>query len=85
MTDRPVPEDEDDPGLKMNGGLYRLRRVSTTDFDPVDRFDAWRETAYTIADLEVPRAGEAELFGTKYAVHGTIAARRRRLAELHAA
>lgn len=72
MTDRPVPEDEDDARLKMDAGLYRLRRVSTTDFDPGDRFDAWRETAYTIADLEVPRAGEAELFGTKYAVRGAI-------------
>ncbi|MFG1361127.1 hypothetical protein [Xanthobacter pseudotagetidis] len=70
MTDRSAPDGEDDAGPRMNAGLYRLRRVSTTDFDPGDRFDAWREAAYTIADLDVPRAGEVELFGTKYAVHG---------------
>ncbi|GLK72178.1 AraC family transcriptional regulator [Ancylobacter dichloromethanicus] len=71
MTDSPVLENEDKPSLKMSG-LYRLQRVSTTDFDPSDRFDAWRETAYSIADLEVPADDEAELFGTKYAVRGAI-------------
>lgn len=72
MAERQYPADADEPNFGIDAGLYRLKRVSTTDFDPGDRFDAWRETAYSIANLETPNADEAELFGTKYAVRGAI-------------
>ncbi|SCW74251.1 helix-turn-helix transcriptional regulator [Ancylobacter rudongensis] len=51
-------------------GLYRLKCISTTDFDRTERFDAWRETAYSVVDLEAPRLDEADLFAIKRSVHG---------------
>ncbi|GLK70861.1 AraC family transcriptional regulator [Ancylobacter dichloromethanicus] len=53
-------------------GLYRLKRLSTSDFDLSERFDAWRETAYSVVDLEAPRAEEADLFAIKRSVSGEM-------------
>ena len=72
MAERQTPDDADEPGFGKDARLYRLKRVSTDDFDSGERFDAWRETAYSIADLEAPRTDEGELFGTKQVVRGVM-------------
>ena len=72
MAERQDPDDAEETGFGTDAKLYRLRRLSTADFDSGDRFNAWRETAYNIADLEPPKAEDGELVGTKRAVRGAI-------------
>ena len=72
MAERQAPDDADEPGFGKDARLYRLKRVSTDDFDSGERFDAWRETAYSLVDLEPPRADEGELFATKILVRGAM-------------
>lgn len=48
--------------------LYDLKRVSTTEFDPAVRFEAWRAAAYHTVDL-LPVASD-ELIGTAQFVRG---------------
>ncbi len=49
--------------------LYEVRCVSTSDFDPKDRFEAWRSTIYDIVDLTPPAPGE-EITGTNRQIRG---------------
>lgn len=84
MIDQPAPQDDEtsrptpdgratrDGGPAPDGGLYRVRRIATSDFDPADRFEAWRQTAYSVVELETPATGDAELTGIKRHVHGTM-------------
>ncbi|WP_428030754.1 helix-turn-helix domain-containing protein [Ancylobacter sp.] len=53
-------------------GLYRLKRLSTADFAIGERYDAWREVAYSVVELEARRAGDPDLFAIKRSVRGEM-------------
>ncbi|SHG24037.1 AraC-type DNA-binding protein [Kaistia soli DSM 19436] len=72
MAERQDPDDTDETRIGTDAKLYRLKRLSTADFESGERFDAWRETAYSIANLEPPKAEDGELVGIKRAVRGAI-------------
>ncbi|TCK28064.1 AraC family transcriptional regulator [Ancylobacter aquaticus] len=55
-----------------DAGLYRLKRLSTSDFDRSERFDAWREVAYSVVELEADQAGDTDLFAIKRSVRGEM-------------
>jgi len=46
MAERQDPDDTDETGFGTDAKLYRLKRLSTADFESGERFNAWRETAY---------------------------------------
>lgn len=73
MSDRMGKADVNEVSSReADAGLYRLKSLSTWDFDASERFDAWRETAYSVVDLEAPRAEEADLFAIKRSVSGEM-------------
>lgn len=59
-------------GEKAEAGLYRVTRIATSDFPPEHRFEAWRDTAYSVVDLETPGAGDPEISGLKRSVRGAL-------------
>lgn len=53
---------------------YRFARITTADFAPDVRFEAWRATAHRIVTLLPPRHGADAMVGTAQFVRGAVGA-----------